>query len=236
LVATARFHSRMATLRFHCQPNCLRGTWRRSRCGEVAEWALRFDDGRVNVSVAGKELTFVDGDSLPTENFYVTLERFKRLTGLKELSLAKASITDAGPENLKGLKSLTKLTLFDCPEITDAGLEHIKGLTNLTELNVNHCDKITDAGLVHLKGLTSLTKLWLWECSNLTDTGLEHVKGLTNLTHLDLRGCVEITDAGLEHLNGLTKLEALVLIRCPKITDVGINKLKQSIPDCDIRH
>ena len=66
-------------------------------------------------------------------------------------------------------------------QITDAGLVHLKGLASLTELSLDET-QITDAGLVHLKGLTSLTTLGLGG-PQITDAGLAEIKAaLPNCT------------------------------------------------------
>jgi hypothetical protein len=129
-------------------------------------------------------------------------------------------VPDAGLVHLKGLTSLTYLSIND--QVTDAGLEHLKGLTGLQKLVLSGTD-VTDAGLEHLNGLTSLQTLLLG--SKVTDAGLEHLKGLTSLQKLSLMG-TQVTDAGLVHLKGLTSLKMLSLQKT-KVTTAGVKDLQQ---------
>jgi hypothetical protein len=117
-------------------------------------------------------------------------------------------------------------------QVTDAGLEQLKGLTTLTSLSLDGT-KVTDAGLEQLKGLTTLTSLSL-DGTMVTDAGLEHLKGLTQLQDLSLDS-TKVTDAGLEHLKGLTQLQTLSLFNT-QVTDKGVKKLQQVLPNCQILH
>jgi RNA polymerase sigma factor (sigma-70 family) len=92
---------------------------------------------------------------------------------LRILYLHHTSIGDAGVANLRDLKSLTTLDLFDT-RVTDAGMEHLA------------------EWMPHLE--------WL-ELSDtqVTDAGLRFLKGLRHLRHLDVRR-TKVTDAGVEDL------------------------------------
>lgn len=91
--------------------------------------------------------------------------------------------------------------------------------------------RITDSWLTNLKGLTRLITLQ-FSNTQITDAGLEHLAGLTKLHSLNLEG-TKITNEGLKHLTGLKQLEILDLTDT-QVTDEGIQKLKQSLPDCEI--
>ena len=89
------------------------------------------------------------------------------------VALGGTQITDAGLKHLKGLTSLTVLSLRQT-QITDAGLEPLKGLTGLYYLDLTGT-LVTSAGLEHLKGITSLTDLYLSD-TKITDAGLSELK------------------------------------------------------------
>lgn len=89
------------------------------------------------------------------------------------LGLGKTKVTDAGLDQIKGLKNLRKLHLENTG-ITDAGLVHLKGLAELQYLNI-YGAKVTDAGLENLKGLKNLKKLYVWQ-TQVTDAGAKALK------------------------------------------------------------
>lgn len=113
-------------------------------------------------------------------------------------------------------------------QFTDADLEHLKGLTSLTSLSIAQT-QVTDAGLVHLKGLTNLKYLWLFE-TQVTDTGLKHLKGLTNLEFINLDR-THVTDAGLKHLKVLSNLNYVELYDT-QVTVGGRKMLQKTLPKC----
>ena len=101
-----------------------------------------------------------------------------------------------------------RIDAYSAPRpVDDALLAQIGTLTTLQYLRVGRNAQITDAGLAHLGRLHHLK--WLW------------------LTHSP------ITDEGLAHLTGLSELKFL-LVLSPKVTDAGVQKLKTSLPACDI--
>ncbi|MGA2259183.1 MAG: hypothetical protein ABSG53_31305, partial [Thermoguttaceae bacterium] len=182
------------------------------------------------------------------------LEILKGWTRLQLLDLGETPVTDAGLGHLEGLTQLKSLSLRQT-RVTDAGLVHLAGLTQLYSLGLGHT-QITDAGLKHLQGLTELQWLML-DGTKVTDVGTAKLQGLTRLHSLDLRQ-TNVSDAGLEHLKGLTRLRTLYLanthvtdaglanlkgmsqlttldLRETKVTDQGVKKLRQALPDCEIR-
>ncbi len=183
------------------------------------------------------------------------LETIGQLSGLRTLDLGSTGITGAGLKHLAGLSNLEALHL-DCTATGDVGLYHLAGLTNLEDLRISYA-KITDSGLLHLKGLTSLHTLWL-QFNHISDAGLEHLSSLINLKELRLNnnGVItdegvrhlaglsqlerlflngsSISDVGLEELRGLTRLKTLYVVRS-RVTDAGEKRLKEAIPDLEIR-
>jgi Leucine-rich repeat (LRR) protein len=116
--------------------------------------------------------------------------------------------------------------------VTDAGLVQLKNMTSLSRVDLDYT-KISDGGLVHLKGLTGVSVLSL-NGTPVTDAGLAHLKGLTNLKELNLAG-TPITDAGLAHLNRLQNLAVLNVVNT-QVSDTGMNKLKHAHPNMRIYH
>ena len=134
---------------------------------------------------------------------------WRRLTGLRELSIGGPSGSDAEVAKLKALSGLRTLALHHC--LADAGLASLGEMTHLRDLTVSS-NHITDAGLKHLAGLTGLERLGLLNAP-LTGAGLEHLKGMARLEKLEFHS-YGLTDAGLVHLPPLApapgaKLRAL---------------------------
>ncbi len=150
------------------------------------------------------------------------LTHLKGLTSLSELTLnlKDTHVTDAGLVFLKGLTNLSHLDLSGA-RITGTGLAHLKGLTRLNQVGLRHTH-VTDAGLTHLKGLMQLSAVDLMD-ARVTDAGLLNLKGLTNLSSLILDG-TQVSDAGLAHLKGLTNLGSLSLSGT-QVSDAGLPHL-----------
>jgi hypothetical protein len=142
-----------------------------------------------------------------------SLEPLKGLKSLTSLTLEGATgITSLEP--LRGLTSLTQLSLSGATGITS--LEPLKGLTSLTQLTLSGATGMGITSLEPLKALTSLTHLYLYDATGITS--LEPLRGLTNLTSLHLLGDVRITS--LEPLKGLTNLTSLFLGGVTPITSL----------------
>ncbi len=146
---------------------------------------------------------------------------------VRSVDLVGTKATDAGLENLKGLRQLQQLWLNDT-KVTDAGLENLKGLSQLQWLTLDGT-KVTGTGLENLKGLSQLEGLWLSR-TKVNDAALEHLKRLSQLKVLWLDD-TEVTDAGLGNLKGLSQLKGLSL-GGTKATDDGKQRLRQALPKC----
>ncbi|MDQ8205705.1 hypothetical protein [Pelagicoccus sp. SDUM812003] len=70
--------------------------------------------------------------------------------------------------------------------------------------------------------------------TNLTDSGVRQLSKLKELQELDLEWSTKLTDEGLLALSKAKKLKYLDISFCEGITDSGIEKLKSSIPKCEI--
>jgi Leucine-rich repeat (LRR) protein len=93
-----------------------------------------------------------------------------KLTGLNELVLWDAPMTDAGVKHLANLKDLTRLDLAFATKLTDAALEEIVKLPNLEFLNVAGT-KVTD-----VSSLQKLTKLKELRVGKAKPKGLDELK------------------------------------------------------------
>ena len=96
------------------------------------------------------------------KHLFVKAEEFRYLaplTGLKKLHLGENDgVTDEALAHVGKLTGLTELILWDAP-ITDAGLKHLLGLKELTSLDLAFATKVTTAGLEHVAKLSKLEKL-----------------------------------------------------------------------------
>ena len=68
---------------------------------------------------------------------------------MQTLLIGGTKVTDAGLVNLKSLKELKKLSLFQT-QVTDAAIAHLKVLSKLESLLISGT-KITDAGARELQ-------------------------------------------------------------------------------------
>lgn len=105
-------------------------------------------------------------------------------------------ITDAGLRNLRGLKQLRRLHIFNVP-ITDVGLANLHGLTQLEDLFLGST-LITDAGLENLGNMPELKNVAV-DATAITDAGLKHLAGLSRLVYVDAR-YTGVTESGAQQL------------------------------------
>lgn len=97
------------------------------------------------------------------------------------LNLRATEVTDKGLEQLKDLKSLTRLHL-ERTKITDAGLAHLAALENLEYLNL-YGTEVTDAGVQSLAVLKKLKRLYVWQ-TKVTEEGQAKFKAANTTTQL----------------------------------------------------
>lgn len=158
----------------------------------------------------------------------------KPLQGLRELEIGpgKREVLrgDDAAAALKALKSMERLTLFNCP-VSDVGLTHLAELTHLKSLLLMGGGNVestvaevhyTDAGLEALSRLARLETLSV-NSPAITDQGLVHLQKLTALKKLHL-SAREVSNTGLAALATLPALEVLSL-RTPGVTLSGLNAL-----------
>ena len=144
---------------------------------------------------------------------------------IKNLSLGRTGVTDAGLAHLAGCKKLEWLDV----SLTAAGDEALKSIAAASGLKQLFLEgtKVTDAGLATLAAFKQLEELDLSKLP-ITDDGLAKIGSLKNLKILYLTGS-PITDAGLAHLKNLKQLETLETTGT-QITPEGLQMLEKSLP------
>src|ERR1043165_6978047 len=115
------------------------------------------------------------------------------------LDLVLSEVTDAGLQELAGLKSLQSLNLSN-NKLTDMGLKELAGLKSLQSLDIGNT-QVADAGLKELARLKSLQSLDIGN-TQVADAGLKELARLKSLQRLFLYG-TNVSDAGLKDLAGL---------------------------------
>ncbi len=172
------------------------------------------------------------------------LEKLRELTGLKELHIDFADITDAGLAHIGRMTQLEKLTLSS-KKMTDSGLKNLRMLTRVRELSLS-CALISDEGLVNIAQMRDLESLniygtqitgagfanagalprlrYLWFGENIVSaSGFGAIENLRELEDLSLSG-PEINDEALAHIGSLPKLKNLD-VQGTEITDGGLRCL-----------
>lgn len=109
----------------------------------------------------------------------------------------------------------------------------IAGQVDLTTLQWvwDQCEKAEGFGQVYAIKLRDVRLLTV---GLITDDRLPKLWSLDKCRYLDLSN-TQVTDAGIPHLKGLTNLKRLDLFGT-QITDEGIEKLRQALPNCEIRY
>ena len=182
---------------------------------KAAEWILSIGGGFWAGTEQGQ--VFVDqAAKLPREKFPM----------LSVFLFDNKQLTDDGLKNLGGLKQITGVHPYNCPELTDEGLKTLGSLATLRQLNLNHCRQITNAGVAHLRNLSQLEMLRLFGCTKLTDACLNDIERFSNLTDLSL-GRLSLASASIRRLSKLSRLENLDL-RETRVTDADLGTLAPS--------
>ena len=107
----------------------------------------------------------------------VAMKTIGGLGALEQLALDRTGATDAGIQELRGLRRLSHLWVFDTAGLTDAGLGTVSELPGLRELSLEKCPKITDQGLVALAKAKGLRKLTVSGCKGVTARGVTDLQG-----------------------------------------------------------
>lgn len=162
------------------------------------------------------------------------ISMLKPLQALKELEVNQggkpALLGDAAAGPLQALKSLERLSLYNCG-FTDTGLGQLAALSHLRSLRLPNGRSggpameeacYTDAGLEALSRLAGLETLVI-DSPAVTDEGLSHLGKLRRLKELHV-SAPRVGNAGLAALASLGALESLTL-HTPEVTLSGLNRL-----------
>jgi Leucine-rich repeat (LRR) protein len=159
------------------------------------------------------------------------LRTIAKINGVEVLRVGGRTLTDAGIEALRGLKSLRLLHIGIAKHFTGESLSELRECKQLTSLVIPATD-LTDAGMENLKYFPQLEELSIGfvqspsplevtaKQSSITTDGLEQLKGLRNLRRLQLCGF----DAALKQtatIEVLAKLEVLDLADVPALFSKG---------------
>jgi hypothetical protein len=128
------------------------------KLGAVVEWQV------VSINLVATKVTDEDLKLLTSEAF----------PHLQTLHLHHTNIGDAGLANLKGLKTITHLDLFDT-RVTDSGLEHLRDWMPYLEVLELSDTKVTDAALRSLIVLGHLRRLDVRN-TQVTKAGVEETR------------------------------------------------------------
>ena len=135
----------------------------------------------------------------------LSLARFQALAqcpGLTSLELAYfGQATDAGLEQLSGLKDLESFTFRGSP-VKGHGFAKFEGWTKLKRINF-HSNSLDDEGLGHVcERFPNLEFIKLWHSKLLTDASAGHLKKLKKLTGIEI-SCSKATAGLVKHLRDL---------------------------------
>ena len=158
------------------------------------------------------------------------LAHLAKLTGLKRLAVLGPGITGKGLRAVRGMVLLTELSL-DGTRVDDEGFTHVARLERLERLSCRRT-QVTDSGLVHISRLFQLRVLRL-DYNDISDDGLVHLEQLEELRRLSLIK-TRVNGDKLEPLEKLARLE-LLDFNGTRVSSTDIDRLKQSLPDCEIR-
>ncbi|RFC43985.1 MAG: hypothetical protein DVB28_001239, partial [Verrucomicrobia bacterium] len=131
-----------------------------------------------------------------------SLARLKALTEcpmLTSLELAYfGQATDAGLEQLAGLKNLESFTFRGSP-VKGHGFAKFEGWTKLKRINF-HSNNLDDEGLGYVcEKFPNLEFIKLWHSKLITDASADHLKKLKKLTGMEI-SCAKATSGLVRHL------------------------------------
>ena len=149
---------------------------------------------------------------------------------LRGLDLSRTSITDHASPNLSRLVGLTELSLADTG-FSDRGLSRLVGLEKLESLDLAGLPISADGLTTALPRFPALRHVNLSETWIVNDD-LRVLGTVKNLESLAVRDTV-ISDRGIVAISTLKSLKRLWIERT-RISAKGLQKLKMSLPDCEV--
>jgi hypothetical protein len=202
--------------------------------GRYADAATRYlravyeqrDEPATLAALIGKEYPALDQEYL--EFLQVTdadLAAIPTRALVRNLSLGRTAVTDAGMKHLAGCTRLEWLDL-SLTNVGDQGLAEIANCRQLKQLFLEGT-KVSDASLPWIGQLKELEELDL-SALRIGDEALSALANLRKLRVLYLTNS-PVSDACLVHLRGLKQLEMLETTGT-KITPTGLRNLKLSLP------
>ncbi|WP_206291522.1 leucine-rich repeat domain-containing protein [Humisphaera borealis] len=139
----------------------------------------------------------------------VFFEHLGHITTLESLNVISTKFNDAWMPHIAKLTNLKTLRFTNNGSLTDAGMEQLAGLKNLEQFSFVGT-KITGRGYAKFEGFTKLTRV-SHRGSSIDDEGLKQLcEHLPNLESISLAHA-KFTDAGAVHLAKLTKLKSVEL-------------------------
>jgi hypothetical protein len=139
----------------------------------------------------------------------VFFEHLGHITSLESLNVISTKFSDAWMPHIAKLTNLKTLRFTNNGSLTDAGMEQLAGLKNLEQFSFVGT-KITGRAYAKFEGFTRLTRV-SHRGSSIDDEGLKELcEHLPNLESISLAHA-KFTDAGAVHLAKLTKLKSLEL-------------------------
>jgi len=136
-------------------------------------------------------------------------EHLGHITTLESLNVISTKFSDAWMPHIAKLTNLKTLRFTNNGSLTDAGMEQLAGLKNLEQFSFVGT-KITGRAYARFEGFTRLTRV-SHRGSSIDDAGLQQLcEHLPNLESISLAHA-KFTDVGAVHLAKLTKLKSLEL-------------------------
>ncbi len=188
---------------------------------EAIHWALTLK-GSAKVMRGKTEVEVVSIDTIPKAKYIlvglkigedqplqvVSLAGLAQLAELRELTLSRNKITDAGLAFLPPLPKLDSLSINSCG-LTDAAFAHLAKQPALTQLSVSG-NNITGTGLSQLPSAARLTSLSIGS-SKLSDEGISSIARCAALRSLGLSSGAPLACTSLAPLAVVTTLRSLSL-------------------------
>ncbi|RUS71854.1 hypothetical protein EGW08_020388 [Elysia chlorotica] len=151
------------------------------------------------------------------------------LANLESLDLSGSVRVDRFDlQDIAQLSTLSELKLNGCYRIKGPDIEvAVKGLPSLTSLSVNNTS-IDQEALHHIaRHAKNLDELHIAFCSSVCDSSLLTLTlGLHNLKKINISGCVALTLEGLKSLCSLKKLEVLIMKQTSNLSSKDLDSLK----------